>query len=97
MTEHYPPKAAVHSVQRAGSEVGSPSCEHRIPTVSRRYPPERRSPDTRSSSLLAYHVLSKVLPVPAASQCGFDLRWLQDIVLIVTGGQQYNIFHSSPW
>ena len=37
-----------------------------------------------------------VVPVPAASQCGFDLRWLQGIVSAVADGRLCSIFRSSP-
>ena len=94
--EHYPPKGEVRKAQRAGSEVGSPSCEHRIPTASRRHLLERRSPHRGFSSLQAYHVLPRVVPVPAALQCGSFLRWLQGIVSAVAGGRRCSIFHSSP-
>ena len=37
------------------------------------------------------------VPVPAVSQCGFCLRWLQGIVSAVADGRQCSIFHSSPY
>lgn len=63
----------------------------------RRHPPERQSPDTRSSSLLAYHVLPRGLPVRSASQCGSVRRWLRGIVSAVEDGRRCSIFRSLPY
>ena len=42
------------------------------------------------------NVFSRGLPVPAAVQFCFCLRWLQDIVSAVADGRRCSIFHSSP-
>lgn len=42
-------------------------------------------------------VNTSALSLKEVWECGFDLRWLQDITLTVASGLRFSIFHSSPW